>query len=77
VKPLGIVGIILVIAGAIALIYGGITYTSHKKLFKVGSVSASAKTHKTIPLPPALGGVLLVGGIVLVVVGSRSAGGKA
>jgi hypothetical protein len=72
-KSAGIVGVILIIAGAIALIYGGITYTSHKKLFKVGSVSASAKTHKTVPLPPALGGALLVGGIVLVAVGNRKA----
>jgi hypothetical protein len=77
VKPISIVGIILIIAGAICLIYGGITYTTHKKLIKIGSVQASAKTHKTIPLPPALGGGLLAGGIVLVVLGSRTASGKA
>jgi hypothetical protein len=70
-KAPGIAGILLIIVGAIALIYGGITYTSHKKLFKVGPVQASAKTHKTIPLPPVLGGVLLVGGIVLVAVGAK------
>ncbi len=71
-KAYGIVGIILVIAGVIILIYGGITYTSHKKLFKVGSVSASAKTHKTVPLPPILGGIILAGGVVLVVVGAKT-----
>ncbi len=71
-KAYGIVGIILVIAGVIILIYGGITYTSHKKLFKVGSVSASAKTRKTVPLPPILGGIILAGGVVLVVVGAKT-----
>ncbi len=71
-KAYGIVGIILVIAGIIILIYGGITYTSHKKLFKVGSVSASAKTQKTVPLPPILGGIILAGGVVLVVVGAKT-----
>jgi hypothetical protein len=71
-KAYGIVGIILVIAGVIILIYGGITYTSHKKLFKVGSVSASAKTHKTVPLPPILGGIILAGGVVLLVVGAKT-----
>lgn len=70
-KPTGIVGIILIIAGVIALIYGGITYTTHKTLFKAGPVEASAKTHKTIPMPPVLGGVLLIGGIVLVAVGTK------
>ncbi|MGH9345444.1 MAG: DUF3185 domain-containing protein [Terriglobia bacterium] len=72
-KPSGIIGIILIAAGVIALIYGGITYTTHKTLFKAGSVQATAKTHKTVPLPPILGVVLLAGGIVLVIVGGRKA----
>jgi hypothetical protein len=72
-KPAGIAGVILIIVGVIVLIYGGITYTSHKKSVNVGPVHASASTHKTIPLPPVLGGVLLAGGIVLVVVGARRA----
>ncbi|MGH9378423.1 MAG: DUF3185 domain-containing protein [Terriglobia bacterium] len=70
-KPTGIIGIILIVVGVIALIYGGITYTSHKTLFKAGPVQASTKTHKTIPMPPVLGGVLLIGGIVLVIVGTK------
>ncbi|HEV2500885.1 MAG TPA: DUF3185 domain-containing protein [Terriglobia bacterium] len=72
-KPTGITGIILIIAGIIVLIYGGITYTTHKTLFKAGPVQATAKTHKTVPLPPVLGVVLLASGIVLVVVGGKRA----
>ncbi|HEV2419070.1 MAG TPA: DUF3185 domain-containing protein [Terriglobia bacterium] len=72
-KPTGIIGIILIIAGVIVLIYGAITYTTHKTLFKAGPVQATAKTHKTVPLPPVLGVVLLAGGIVLVVVGGKRA----
>jgi hypothetical protein len=72
-KLAGVTGIVLIIVGAIALIYGGVTYTSHKTLFKAGPVHASASTHKTIPLPPVLGIVLVAGGIVLVAVGSKSA----
>lgn len=70
-RPVGIIGIILIIVGAITLIYGGITYTSHKKLFKVGSVEASAKSYKTISFPPALGIVLVAGGVVLVAVNAK------
>lgn len=72
-KPTGIVGIVLIIAGVILLIYGGITYTTHKTLFKAGPIQATAQTHKTVPLPPVLGVVLLAGGIVLVVVGGKRA----
>lgn len=70
-KPAGIIGIILIVAGAFVLIYGSITYTSHKKIIDMGPLQASTKTQKTIPLPPVLGIVLIGGGIVLVVVGRR------
>lgn len=70
-KPAGIVGIILIIAGAFVLIYGSITYTSHKKVIDMGPIQASTKQHKTIPLPPIVGIVLIGGGVVLVVVGRR------
>lgn len=70
-KAAGIVGIILIVVGAIALALGSITYTSHKKIIDMGPVQASAKTRKTVPLPPVLGGVLVAGGIVLVIVGRK------
>lgn len=72
-KPAGIIGIILIVAGAFVLIYGSITYTSHKKIIDMGPLQASTKTQKTIPLPPVLGIVLIGGGIVLVVVGRNKA----
>lgn len=70
-KPVGIVGIILIILGIIVLAYGGITYTRHKKVIDMGPIQASEKQHKTIPMPPALGGVVLAGGIVLLVLGMK------
>jgi hypothetical protein len=70
-KPAGIVGIILIAIGIIALAYGGITYTKREKVIDAGPLQVSADKEKTIPLPPILGGICLVGGIVLVVVGNR------
>jgi uncharacterized membrane protein YidH (DUF202 family) len=70
-KPTGIVGIILIAIGIIALAYGGITYTKREKVIDAGPLQVSADREKTIPLPPILGGICLVGGIVLVVVGNR------
>ena len=70
-KPAGIIGIILIVIGIIALAYGGITYTKREKVLDLGPIQATAEKQKTIPFPPVLGGICLVGGIVLVIVGSR------
>ena len=70
-RPAGIVGIILIMIGVIAFAVGGISYTKREKVIDAGPLQVSADKEKTIPLPPVLGGICLVGGIVLVVVGSR------
>jgi uncharacterized membrane protein len=72
-KPAGIVGIILIAIGIIALAYGGFTYTKREKVIDAGPLQVSADKEHTVPLPPILGGICLVGGIILVVVGSRKA----
>jgi uncharacterized membrane protein len=70
-KPAGIVGIILIAIGIIALAWGGITYTKREKVIDAGPLQVSADREKTIPFPPVLGGICLVGGIILVIVGNR------
>jgi uncharacterized membrane protein YidH (DUF202 family) len=66
-----IIGIILIILGIVALVFGGISYTKREKVIDLGPIEATAEEKKTIPLPPVLGAISLVGGIVLLVVGSR------
>ena len=70
-KPIMIIGLILIVLGIGALAYQGITYTTREKIFDIGSIQASADVQKTIPLSPILGGLSLVGGIVLVVMGRK------
>ena len=65
------VGIILIVIGIIALVYGGFTYTKREKVLDIGPIQATAERQKTIPFPPVLGVICLAGGIVLVIVGSR------
>ena len=72
-KPAGIVGIILIVIGIIALAYGGFTYTKREKVIDAGPLKVSADRERTIPFPPMLGGICLVGGIVLVLVGNKRA----
>ena len=70
-NPIMLVGVALIILGIVAFAYQGITYTSREKIIDVGPLQASVDTKKTIPLSPLLGGLVLVGGIVLLVVGTR------
>ena len=70
-KPAVIIGVILIVLGAVALAYQGITYTTQEKVVDLGPLKVEAKKEKTIPLPPLLGALLLVGGVVLVAVSAR------
>jgi hypothetical protein len=70
-KPLLLAGIILIVVGAIALGYQGITYTTREKVLEIGPIQATKETEKTIPLSPILGGAVLGIGIVLVILGAR------
>ena len=70
-KPTFIVGIILIIVGVVSLAYQGITYTTQDKAVDLGPLQiTTAKTH-TVPLPPILGALALVGGAVLLAANRR------
>ncbi|HXO06292.1 MAG TPA: hypothetical protein VN884_11755 [Candidatus Sulfotelmatobacter sp.] len=70
-KTLPVIGLILIVLGIISFAYQGINYTTHKKIVDIGPIQASTTEHKTIPLPPILGGLALVGGIILLVAGKN------
>lgn len=66
-----LVGIILIVAGVLALIYGGIQYTSRDKVVDLGPLQVTATEKHTIPLPPVVGGLALIAGIALVLTDRR------
>lgn len=71
-KATTVLGIILVVLGIVSFAYQGINYTTTKKVVDIGPVHATKQEHHTIPLPPVLGGLALVGGIVLVIAGAKA-----
>jgi hypothetical protein len=71
-RPVTIVGIVLIILGVIGLAYQGIGYTKRKQVVDIGPIHATKDTHETIPIPPVLAGIALVGGIALVAVGAKA-----
>jgi uncharacterized membrane protein YidH (DUF202 family) len=68
---LKVVGLVLIVLGVVALIYGGISYTREETVLDVGPIEARTRTRETIPLPPVLGAIALVGGIALMIAGAR------
>lgn len=66
-----LLAIILIAVGVIAFAYQGITYTTREKVIDLGPLQVTADKTKTIPLPPIVGGIALVGGIVLLVMGNK------
>ena len=66
-----LLGIVLIILGVVAFAYQGITYTTQEKVLDIGPIKATVEKEKTIPLPPLVGGAALIGGIVLLLMGTR------
>ena len=66
-----VLGIVLLVVGIIALGYQGITYTTQKKVVDLGPIQATKEEHHTIPLPPVVGAIALIGGLVVLFTGRR------
>ena len=70
-KAITLTGILLVIAGALALIYQGFNYTRERNVVDVGPINATVDSQEHVPLPPIVGGLALAAGAVMLVLGSR------
>ena len=70
-KPVAIVGIVLIVIGIIGFAYGGLGWTTEKKDAQLGPLQITHKENHGIDFPPIASGICLVGGVVLVIVGSR------
>jgi hypothetical protein len=68
-----ILAIIFIAIGIMAFAYQGITYTTRENVVDLGPLQVTAEKTRTIPLPPLVGAIALVGGIVLLVMGKRRA----
>jgi len=66
-----LLGIILIVLGIVAFAYEGITYTTREKVIDLGPMQMTAERTRTLPLPPIVGAIALIGGIVLLVAGSK------
>jgi hypothetical protein len=64
-------GIILIVLGVLALIYQGVTYTTTQKDAQLGPIEIQHQQEHSIPFPPIVGGVCIVGGVLALALGAR------
>jgi hypothetical protein len=70
-KPIAIVGALLLVFGIVALAYQGLTYTTRETVLEVGPLKATADRSHTIAIPPIMGAAAVAAGVVLLIVGGR------
>lgn len=70
-KPTILIAILLIAIGIVAFGYQGITYTTKESVVDIGPLKVTAEKTNTLPLPPIVGAISLVGGIALLAVGRK------
>jgi hypothetical protein len=73
-KPLSMLGLVLIVLGLVALAYQGFTYTTRETVLNVGPITATADRERTVPLPPIFGIAAMAGGVALMLAGARKGG---
>jgi hypothetical protein len=67
-----LIGILLIVAGVLGLVYGSFSYTENKTAAKLGPLELNVKEQKTVNVPMWAGiGAIAVGGLLLVVGGRK------
>jgi hypothetical protein len=74
-KVATLVGILLLILGIVGFVAGGFSFTRNKTVVDAGPLKIEGKSQEHVPLSPVLSGLAVVGGIVLIVAGTRGARG--
>lgn len=68
-----ILALALIVAGILALAYGGFTYTKESHNLKLGDLEMSVKDHETVNVPAWVGGGAVVAGAALFFMRQRTA----
>ena len=62
-----IIAILLIAVGVAAFAYQGITFKTREKAVDIGSVHVTTEKTRNIPIPPVVGAIALIGGVVLLI----------
>lgn len=70
-SPRRIFGLTLVALGMVILLWGGVFWTDRDTVVNTGVVEVQTRERRGVALPPIVGGVVLVSGIILVLIPRR------
>jgi uncharacterized membrane protein YidH (DUF202 family) len=65
------IGIVLIIVGIVALVWGGVFWTDRDTIVDAGPLEIQTEDREGFALPPVLGIIALIGGIALVAIPDR------
>lgn len=66
-----IIGVLLIVAGTLGLIYGGFSYTKEKHDVNLGPLKFSMAEKETVNVPVWAGGGAIAIGVVLLLIGRK------
>ena len=70
-RGMKLLGVILLVAGLAGLAWPVISYTRTEKVVDLGPIEVTAEREKHVPVPPIVGGLAAVAGLVIIVTSSR------
>jgi len=70
-NPIKLFAIVLLAAGALALVYGGFSYTKDSTAVKLGPIELSVKEKESVNIPVWAGVAAIVAGGLLLVLGGK------
>jgi uncharacterized membrane protein len=70
-KPLAIIGVLLIVLGIAGLVVPRFTYTTEEKVLEVGPIVATAEKEHSISVPDIAGVVAVIAGAALVFASRR------
>jgi drug/metabolite transporter (DMT)-like permease len=66
-----IIGLVLVVLGIVALAWGGVFWTDRDTVLDAGPLEVQTEEREGFAVPPVLGIVAVIGGIVLLAIPDR------
>jgi uncharacterized membrane protein YidH (DUF202 family) len=71
-KTPSIIGILLIVVGLAAFAYHSFNYTTTEKAIDLGPIQVTTQKEHSVPVPPVVGGIAILGGVVLLLKGGRN-----
>jgi len=72
-KPVALLGVVLIVAGVVGLIVANVSFTEQKTVLDAGPLKVTRQEEHTVPIPTIAGVVAVVVGLGLVFAGRSRA----